>query len=237
MDGPIRYELLDGVATLTMDDGKANVMNLRMLDALNAALDRASADKAIVVLTGRPGMFSGGFDLSVFKQGDPKAVFEMLVAGARMSQRLLAHPQPVLAACSGHAIAMGLFLLLCADVRVGLKHGATFQANEVQIGMKLPFFALEVCRQRLAPAYVNLVGATAQPYSGDQAVAAGLLDYAVAPESFLASTQEQVARLRKLHPDAFSATKTRLRETALKAIELAIERDIADWSASFAAGT
>lgn len=236
MDGPIKYELLDGVATLTMDDGKANAMNLRMLDALNAALDRASADKAIVVLTGRPGMFSGGFDLSVFKQADPKAVLDMLVAGARMSQRLLAHPQPVVAACSGHAIAMGVFILLCADVRIGLSQGATFQANEVQIGMKLPYFALEVCRQRLAPAYVHLVGGTAQPYTGDQAVVAGFLDQAVAPQALLASTQEQVARLRKLHPDAFSATKMRLREAALQAIERAIERDIADWSASFPAG-
>ncbi|MEI2623290.1 MAG: enoyl-CoA hydratase-related protein [Giesbergeria sp.] len=67
----VSYAFADGVATLTMDDGKANAMGPAMQAALNAALDRAEADKAIVVLTGRPGVFSGGFDLSVFKAGDP----------------------------------------------------------------------------------------------------------------------------------------------------------------------
>ena len=95
MDTLLNYELNAGVATLTMDDGKANVMSVRMIDALNAALDRAEADKAIVVLTGRPGMFSGGFDLSVFKKGDSAETLKMLAAGARLSHRLLSHPQPI----------------------------------------------------------------------------------------------------------------------------------------------
>src|SRR5690606_22123234 len=120
MSDLVSYAFADGVATLTMDDGKANAMGPAMQAALNAALDRAEADKAIVVLTGRPGMFSGGFDLSVFKAGDPKVTFQMLTGGAQLAQRLLSYPHPVIAACSGHAVAMGLFLLLCADVRIGL---------------------------------------------------------------------------------------------------------------------
>jgi enoyl-CoA hydratase len=224
----VSYAFADGVATLTMDDGKANAMNPAMQMALNAALDRAEADKAIVVLTGRPGVFSGGFDLSVFKAGNPQVTFQMLTGGAQLAQRLLSYPHPVVAACSGHAMAMGLFLLQCADVRIGLNAGATFQANEVLIGMTLPYFALEALRERVATPHLHLVG-TGLAYSGADAVQAGLLDEAVAPESLAAAVQAQVERLKKAHPASFTATKQRLRASVMGALPQAIESDKADW--------
>lgn len=237
MDSPLRYELKDGVATITMDDGKANAMSVRMMDALNAALDQAQAAKAIVVLTGRAGLFSGGFDLSVFKRGDNAETLKMLTMGARLSHRLLSHPQPIVVACSGHAMAMGVFILLCADVRVGLNAGANCQANEVLIGMTLPHFAIEVCKQRLSPAHVNQAGITALPYGGEQAVAAGFLDEAVAPEQLAAATQAHVARLQKAHPQSFTDTKLRLRKASLQALSQAIDQDIVDWSSRFSAAS
>ena len=224
----VSYAFADGVATLTMDDGKANAMNPAMQAALNAALDRAEADKAIVVLTGRPGVFSGGFDLSVFKAGNPQVTFQMLTGGAQLASRLLSYPHPVVAACSGHAMAMGLFLLQCADVRIGLNAGATFQANEVLIGMTLPYFALEAIRERVATPHLHLVG-TGLAYSGADAVQAGLLDEAVAPEALAAAVQAQVDRLKKAHPASFTATKQRLRAGVMAALPLAIENDKADW--------
>jgi enoyl-CoA hydratase len=224
----VSYAFVDGVATLTMDDGKANAMGLAMQAALNSALDRAEADKAIVVLTGRSGVFSGGFDLGVFKAGDARVTFQMLTGGAQLAQRLLSYPHPVIAACTGHAVAMGLFLLQCADVRIGLKAGATFQANEVLIGMTLPYFALETIRQRVNTPHLHLVG-IALPYAGDDAVRAGLLDEAVAPEALDGAVRAHVERLKKAHPASFSATKQRLRAPVMAAIPSAVEKDIADW--------
>jgi len=224
----VSYAFADGVATLTMDDGKANAMGPAMQAALNAALDRAESDKAIVVLTGRPGVFSGGFDLSVFKAGDPQVTFQMLTGGAQLAGRVLSYPHPVIAACSGHAMAMGLFLLQCADVRIGLNAGATFQANEVLIGMTLPYFALEALRERVATPHLHLVG-TGLAYSGADAVQAGLLDEAVAPEALPAAVQAQVDRLKKAHPASFTATKQRLRAGVLAALPATIEKDVADW--------
>ena len=224
----VSYAFADGVATLTMDDGKANAMGPAMQAALNAALDRAEADKAIVVLTGRPGVFSGGFDLSVFKAGDALVTFQMLTGGAQLAKRVLSYPHPVIAACSGHAMAMGLFLLQCADVRIGLNAGATFQANEVLIGMTLPYFALEALRERVATPHLHLVG-TGLAYGGATAVQAGLLDEAVAPDALAAAVQAQVDRLKKAHPASFTATKQRLRASVLGALPAAIEKDKADW--------
>ena len=72
--GPlVTYRLHDAVATITMDDGKVNVLSLAMLTELDAALDQAAADRAVVVLTGRDVVFSAGFDLPVLRAGGTEA--------------------------------------------------------------------------------------------------------------------------------------------------------------------
>jgi len=229
MEMLVDYKLDGGVATVTMDDGKANVMSVQMLQALNAAFDRAQADQAAVLLTGRPGMFSGGFDLAVFKRG-PEEQFRMLELGALLTERLLSFPLPVVVACTGHAVAMGAFLLLSADVRVGVDEGARIQVNEVQIGLTLPWFAIEVCRQRLSPAHLNIAAATAEPYSPQQAVVAGFLDEIVPAETLARVARDRATRLLTLHAEAFTATRLRLRRTALEALREAIRQDTLDWA-------
>ena len=65
------YELDGPIATITMDDGKVNAFSIDMLKAVHSALDRAEQDGAVVVLTGREGYFSAGFDLKVFSSETP----------------------------------------------------------------------------------------------------------------------------------------------------------------------
>lgn len=226
----VTSEISDGIATITMDDGKANAMSLRMMQEVNAALDRAQADKAVVVLTGRARMFSGGFDLSVFSRGQEE-LFQMLEAGALLTERLLSFPRPVVAACTGHAVAMGAFLLLSADVRIGVDQGARIHVNEVQIGLTVPRFAIEVCRQRLSPAHLSHAVVTAEPYSPQQAVSAGFFDDIVPAESIAAAARGRAEGLLKLNAEAFTATKLRLRRNTLEALREAIREDIAEWTA------
>ena len=230
MESFVTYKLDNGIATISMDDGKANAIGLQMLDELNAALDRAEADKAVVIIAGRPGMFSAGFDLKVFK-GDPADQLRMLTGGARLSERLLDFPYPVLAACTGHAIAMGAFLLMSTDLRIAIDEGARFHVNEVQIGMTVPHFALEVCKQRLSPADLHAAAVTAQPYAPAEAVVAGFVD-ALVPDTELSNVvQAQAERLKALVPGSFVATKRRLRKSTMAAMAAAIEADIVDWKA------
>jgi enoyl-CoA hydratase len=225
----LSYTLDDCIATISLDDGKANVMSVPMLRAIDAALDRAVSDQAAVIIQGRPGMFSGGFDLSVFKSG-PRELFEMLKSGAELTERVLSFPHPVVAICTGHAIAMGAFLLLSADVRIGTMADARIQVNEVQIGFTLPHFAIEVCRQRLAPAHYNLAALTAAPYNQKQAVEAGFLDELTSAEELPGVLEARKTHLRSLDKAAFAATKLRLRERSLSLLREAIVRDLADWS-------
>jgi enoyl-CoA hydratase len=232
LDSTLSYQLADGIATISLDDGKANVMSVAMLAAIGAALTRAEADKAVVVIQGRPGMFSGGFDLTVFKR-DQKELFQMLKAGAELTERLLTFPYPVVAVCTGHAIAMGAFLLLSTDYRIGTNAEAKIQVNEVQIGLTLPHFAIEVCRQRLTPAHFSLAAITANPYDQRSAVAAGFLDEVVTLETLPDALNRRTQHLKKLHLESFVGTKLRLREAGQVTLRAAIARDLEDWSKRF----
>jgi enoyl-CoA hydratase len=228
MDARVRYECTDQVATLTMDDGKVNALSPGMLGELRAALDRAEADAAAVVLTGRPGLFSAGFDLRVLGAGGTGAA-DMLRAGFELSHRMLSYPYPLVIACSGHAIAMGAFLTLSGDHRIGLADGDFHvRANEVAIGLVMPRTAIEICRQRLTPAAFERAVLLAESFPHDAAVSAGFLDQ-LAPAADLQKVARSVAvAARALDMRAHAATKRRCRAATLDALWAAIELDDAE---------
>lgn len=224
MSDPVTYRLEDSVASIVMDDGKVNVMSLQMTRALNAALDRAGADKAVVLLTGRPGVFSAGFDLSVLGVGGDEAR-RMVIAGFELAERVLSFPAPVVIACTGHAVAMGAFLLLSGDVRLAAAGHFKIGANEVSIGLTMPHFGIEICRQRLAPAHFNRAVINSEMYSPDQAAIAGFVDRVVPAPELLSAALDAARTLGKLNMAVHTATKLRARSKALKSIREAIELD------------
>jgi enoyl-CoA hydratase len=221
----VTYEVQDGVAGIAMDDGKVNVMSLAMLGQLNAALDRAEQDRAVVVLSGRDGVFSAGFDLPVLQAGGPAAT-EMVRSGFELAHRVLSFPTPVVIACTGHAIAMGVFLLLSGDHRIGVAGaGHKITANEVAIGLTMPWAAVEICRQRLTPAAFNRAVILAEPCTPDAAVDAGFLDAVVPADELRATATGAAALMSGLDLDAHVATKRRARRGALEAIRAGIAAD------------
>jgi enoyl-CoA hydratase/carnithine racemase len=226
----VTYQIEDAVATITMDDGKLNVLSPQMFAELDGALDRAAADRAATVLTGRQGVFSAGFDLRVLAVGGPDA-YRMVRTGFELAERILALPTPIVIACNGHALAMGAFLLLSGDYRVGAAGAHKIQANEVAIGITMPFFGVEICRQRLTPAHFNRAVINAESYPPDEAVAAGFLDRVVPAADLLAVARATAAELGKLNMEARAATKLRARAEALKALRAAIEADDAAFQA------
>ena len=145
----VRYELRDGIAVITMDDGKANALSHEVIDALHACLDRAEREARAVLLTGREKRLSGGFDLTVMISS-PEATRNLVTAGAELMLRLYTFPRPVVVACTGHALAAGAILLLVADARIGAAGEFKIGLNEVAIQMTLPIFAMELARDRLS---------------------------------------------------------------------------------------
>ena len=222
-----RRTQLDGpIATITMDDGKVNAFSIDMLKAVHGAFDRAEQDGAVVVLTGRDGYFSAGFDLKVFSAGDPDRVVEMLRMGATLTERMLSFPTPVIAACSGHAIAAGSFVLLAADVRIGVDGPFQMGLNEVKIGLTVPWFAIELARGRLSPAHYNRAVITGATYSPAEGVVAGFLDQIVAPEGLRAASREAAQTMAALNLPAHAATKLRARDAQLTALRAGIDSEL-----------
>ncbi|BBX71991.1 crotonase/enoyl-CoA hydratase family protein [Mycolicibacterium psychrotolerans] len=224
MTSTVSYDLVDSVATITLDDGKVNVLGPAMQAEINEALDRAEADKAkAVVLAGNARVFSGGFDLAVFQSGDAAAAHDMLAGGFRLSVRTLTFPVPVIIAATGPAIAMGSFLLLSADHRVGTPKSRC-QAIEVAIGMTIPISAIEIMRMRLTPAAFERGTALAATFVGDEAIAGGWLDEIVEADQVLARAQQVAAEAATtLHAGAHLATKLKARKPALDAIQAGID--------------
>ncbi len=220
----LTYDLADSIATITMDDGKANVMSAAMLSALRGAFDRAEAEAQVVVLTGRKGIFSGGYDMAMFKSSREE-ILSTLRAGGDLVHRILGFSRPVVAACPGHAIAQGAFTLLAADVRIGVTGERKIGLNEVAIGLTIPFYGVETARQRLSPAWFNHATVTGTLYGPEAALAAGFFDRLVAPEDLAAAARAEAERLAGIDMTAHATTKLRVREPALTAIRAGIDRE------------
>jgi enoyl-CoA hydratase len=222
----VHYRLDGPIATIAMDDGKVNALSTTMLRALHAAFDEAERDGAIVLLHGRDGCFSAGFDRRVFADG-AEPVLEMLKLGATLAERILSSRRPVVVACGGHAIAAGVFLALAADVRIGAEGPFQIGLNEVRIGLTVPAFAIELARQRLTPAHFDAAVVNATMYSPRDAVPAGFLDRVVAPGDLQQAGRDAAMDLATLDGQAHAATKLRARAESLSRLRAAIEQELA----------
>ncbi len=220
----VNYRRDESIAVLTMDDGKVNALGPTMIGHINTALDQAESDDAsAVVIAGNDRVFSGGFDLKVFRSGDLQAAIEMLRLGFELSHRLLSFRKPVVAACTGHAIAMGSFLACSVDHRIAAP-GYNFQANEVAIGMVIPYPALEVLKLRLTrSAYQQAVG-LAKTFLSDTALAGGWVDELVMADLVLPRAIEAAKSFATtLNPGAHYASKLRTRKETLDAMRHGID--------------
>ena len=219
-----QLQISDGVARISLDDGKVNALSSELMSEIGKALDQAEAAAAVTVLRGRAGMFSAGFDLGTFKRGSD-ATRAMLSNGARLIERLLAFPCPVVTVCTGHAYPAGAFLMLAADVRFGVAGEWRIGMNEVAIALTVPQFALEIARHRLTPAGFARI-TTAPMFGPDEALRHGYLDYVVDAAGLDAAVELEVARLKKLDRPSFVATKKRINDRTLAALRAAIATEL-----------
>jgi enoyl-CoA hydratase len=216
----------DNHVLLTLDDGKANALSFAMFDAFNAGLDAASATGKPVVIAGRPGKFSAGFDLSIMA-GDRADMLRLLRRGADLAVRLLSFETPVVLAVTGHALAMGALLCLSADYRVGIRGAYKIGLNEVAIGMTLPWFGVELARARIEETQLNSAVSLAHIYDPDGAASVGYLDEAVEEADLPVRISSLVESFAGLNMTAHRETKARVREPLLQRLEEALAKDFA----------
>ena len=223
----VQYDLQDGIATIRIDDGKRNALAPEVLREIYAAFDRAEADKAIVILTGREDVFSAGFDLKVMKKGGMRAI-GMLRSGYGLPARVLRYPYPVIVACNGHSLAMGVFLMLSADYIIGCRGDFKISANEVAIGMTMPRVAAAVLRNRLQPAAFQRAVTVAQYFDPDTALDAGFFDELVYANELFERANQKANEFRELDDVAHRISKRRIRAALVRRLRVSLPLDLFD---------
>lgn len=225
----LNYTLRDQVAVVAIDDGKANAVGHAFLDAVNGALDRAEQDGAgAVVLRGRDGVFSGGFDLKEFSQGADAGV-SMVKRGMELLIRLYGYPLPVVAACTGHAVAMGAFIVLACDTRIGARGNFRVTLPETALGMDLPATMVELTASRVSPRFMTRAAVQAEVFDPELAAAAGFLDEVVEASTLDDRALEVAGQLAQLPGQQYAGNKRLVRRHVLASMQDEYDRMVAQY--------
>jgi enoyl-CoA hydratase len=224
----VEYEVRDRIAHVTIANGKANALSFEVLGALNDALSRAEdageAEVGAVLISGAPGMLSGGFDLQVMRSG-AEAAGRLVTDGGELFSRMYGSPVPVVVACTGHAIAAGALLLLGADARIGARGAFRIGLIETQLGMVLPRWAVELAQERLSKRHFQDATVGARIYDPEGALDAGFLDSVEPAESLAAAAETEARRWADLPRDAYRGQVRMCRGERLGRLSEAVAAD------------
>jgi len=223
----VSYTLNGKIATIRIDDGKRNALSPAVLREIYQAFDKAESDGAAVILTGREGVFSAGFDLKVMQRGGRNAL-KMLRLGYSLTARVMRYPYPVIVACPGHSLAMGVFLMLSADYVIGSRGDFKIAANEVAIGMTMPRVAAATLRNRLTPATFQRAVTLSEFFDPESALKAGFFDELADPRDVMARADALAASSLELDEHAHTVSKRRIRKQLVRKIRFSVPLDLVD---------
>ncbi len=218
----VRYE--NEIAILELDDGKANALNHEIISSLMEKLDEVE-DSGAVVITGRPERFSAGFDLAVMKSGED-AAREMLRSGVELFLRCYSFPRPIIASCTGHALAAGAILLMSCDLRIGTKGEFKIGLPELAIGMSLPLFATELAKDRISKRHFTKATTLGLTYDPEEACDVGFLDEVVKANEVLATAMDRAELLKTIGKTQLALTRSTTRGETVKKIRDSLEDDL-----------
>lgn len=223
------YSLDGDIAVITHDDGKANVVGPATLATFRSHLDRAEAEARAVVFVGREGKFSAGFDLSVMTSSED-AMRSLVTDGAEFLCEMYEYPLPIIAACTGHALAMGALMLLASDVRIGSDGPFKIGLTEVAIGMPLPIFVIEFARDRLLPTAFTTATLGAEIFDPTRAASIGYLDAAVPADAVMETAMDRARTLGGYRTGAYSRSKHLAHEALCSRVRSTLAADMATLS-------
>ena len=214
------------VSIITLDDGKANVFSPEMSQQIDECLDHVATEEGCLVITGKEGMFSGGLDLKIIQSGDIERIQEMSSKAFKLLARIFSFPRPVIAACSGHAVALGTFLLCCCDYRIGVKGEFMLGANEMRTNMVIPTPILELIKFRVSNTHKYRAVLGAEMYKLEDSISAGLIDEVVDQDLLMTTVTEKAKDLATMGHPSYSMTKELFIAEPMSKINAAMEEHL-----------
>jgi len=211
----MKTELKNDVMIITLDDGKANVVGHTLLDELLPALDQAEKEAKAILIVGRDGIFSAGFDLKELQKGAAQSR-ALVSRGYELLHRLYGFPLPVVSACTGHGIGLGAFILLASDIRIGVAGDSKISLPETAISMQLSPLLIEVASARISKRHIIRAAVQSENYLPDLAVDAGFLDEVVDAADLFAKAFEAAEKLSLLPGEFYAKNKLGVRKVSLE---------------------
>jgi enoyl-CoA hydratase len=202
----------NGIAVLTMRHGKANALDIEFCEALTARFVALRQGEAkAVVLTARGSIFSAGVDLLRVNSGGADYIRKFLPALHRLFEAVFFHPQPVVTAINGHAVAGGAVLACCADRRIMARQGGRIGVTELLVGVPFPALAFEIVRFAVPARYLPEFALSGATYATDAALDRGWIDEVAEPETLMQDAIGVAQELALLSLPAFAQTKRQMR--------------------------
>ena len=212
------------ISIITLDDGKANAFSFEMLSRFNELLSAVPRESGSLIIRGRAGLFSGGFDLKTLATGDMEKIQKMVILGYKTLLELYSFDRPIIAAVSGHSIALGLFITCCADYRIAIDGQYMCQANEVRNNMDIPTQIMEILKARVNKNYFYPAVYHSDAYSMKDSIAVGFIDEVVSEEKFMERVMEKAKELSSLPHPFYANTKYFSQSEIIDKISSAIEK-------------
>jgi len=228
----VTYSLKDGIAQITMDDGKANSMNWIFFEEMGKSLDQAENDEAkLLVITGRPGFFSGGLDLKLLPTLSASEMGDFATTFARTMLRVFSFPVPTIAVSTGHAVAGGAMLTFACDRRFAINGPYRIQMNETLIGINLPHWMFLIASSAIPSRWRNQALLHARAYNPNEALKRDILD-AVAKDAdnLAAQVSSATEELLSLNLPAYAASKKNLRQAEIEHVLDLLKKDLSGLS-------
>ncbi len=222
----------DGVVSLNIDRPPANAMDVALLrDVVDGVAAVAGEAPRALVLAGRERCFSAGADLKAVPAYGPAQQREMVAQINAMALGVYELEFPVVGAVTGHAIAGGLVLALCTDLRVASSAGR-YGLTEVKVGVPYPQAALGVVRAELSPQATRVLALGGELTDAAECERLGVFDEVLDADDVLSRSLHLAARLAALPAEVYARTKRDLREPTLAWMRAAVEDDplLASWT-------
>jgi enoyl-CoA hydratase/carnithine racemase len=219
----LRIEHGGTVAVVTLDRPPANALDAEGLHAVADAFEHLGADTGVeaIVLTGEGRAFSAGLDLKVLESLGADGQDALIDALNRAFLAVYSCPRYVVGAVNGHAIAGGLVLALCCDLRLVADVALSASLAEVRVGVVYPVGPLEVVRSELSPPVLRRMVLSGETLDAARGVDEGVFDRVV-PVDELLTTAIDVAQHHP-PPLGFARIKSQLRRPALEVMQAAVD--------------
>ena len=215
----------NGVAVLSADRPPANAMDLALLEEIVAAVQPFANDPPrAIVLAGRPGFFSAGVDLKLAPTYEPEDRRRMVSAINAMALGVYELPCPVVGAITGHAVAGGLVLALCTDLRVASSAGR-YGLTEVKVGIDYPQAAIGVVRAELAPHAARRLALGSELLGASECLHLGVFDELAEPNDVLPRALELATSPAAFPREIYARTKRELRAATATRLRAAAAED------------